>query len=143
MNFRYLSIIELVLLIGFKLLLFLMFHLYSKDMQSTLEQKEYVNHPWIRPNILEYRKYQDEIVSRAVKKSTLVVVPTGLGKTGIAILIAVYRMQKDSKKKILVLAPTKPLVDQHKATFEKFMKLGPEMKAITGAIEPLARTVMY
>ena len=114
------------------------------SMQSTLNQKEYVIHPWINPGVIEKRKYQDDIVNRAVLKNTLVVLPTGLGKTSIAAMVVADRMKKYMNKKVLFLAPTKPLVDQHRNTFEKFMKIGPsELKTITGITEPSTRSVLY
>ncbi|MFH0836659.1 MAG: DEAD/DEAH box helicase [Candidatus Aenigmatarchaeota archaeon] len=105
--------------------------------------KKYVNHPWIRQNVIEQREYQDEIAVKACQKNSLVVLPTGLGKTNIAVLVVAQRFQKNMNTKILMMAPTKPLVDQHRMTFERFLKLGPELKTITGATEPNARAMLY
>lgn len=113
-------------------------------MQSNLTQKEFVSHPWINSNTIEKRRYQDDIASRAVSKNTLVVIPTGLGKTSIAALVAADRLKKDMKKKIMFLAPTKPLVDQHRNTFERVMKIGSsELKTVTGTDPPSTRTLLY
>ncbi|MBI5332637.1 MAG: DEAD/DEAH box helicase family protein [Candidatus Aenigmarchaeota archaeon] len=105
--------------------------------------KKYVDHPWINPNTIEHRQYQDEIAAKACQKNSLIVLPTGLGKTNIAVLVVANRFQKNMNAKILMLAPTKPLVEQHRKSFEKFLKLGPELKTITGAIAPDARAVLY
>jgi Fanconi anemia group M protein len=51
----------------------------------------------------------------------LVVLPTGLGKTIIAVMVAAKRLEKHPNGKILVVAPTRPLVVQHKRTFEEFL----------------------
>ena len=59
------------------------------------------------------RLYQERIFANAAKKNTLVVLPTGLGKTLIALMLSIHR------RKTLFLAPTKPLCEQHKKTFEK------------------------
>jgi Fanconi anemia group M protein len=40
----------------------------------------------------EPRLYQQTILATAVKKNTLVVLPTGLGKTNIAVLLASNRL---------------------------------------------------
>ena len=103
----------------------------------------YVNHPWINANTIEHRDYQDKIVNTAVSFNTLCVIPTGLGKTSIAALVAAKRLEKDSNGKILFLAPTRPLVEQHRRTFEKFLKLGLELRTITGDDKPEERMDIY
>lgn len=103
----------------------------------------YVNHPWINPNTIEYRSYQDSIVKTAVSGNTLCVLPTGLGKTSVAALVAAERLKNDMNSKILFLAPTRPLVEQHKRTFEKCLKLGLELRTVTGEDKPEERTNIY
>jgi len=66
---------------------------------------------------LERREYQTVISENASKANTLVVLPTGLGKTIIAILVAEKRLVELSNGKVVVLAPTRPLVIQHHASF--------------------------
>jgi Fanconi anemia group M protein len=61
----------------------------------------------------EPRLYQEAVFATAVHFNTLVVLPTGLGKTAVAMLLSAHQL-KTSKKKILMLAPTRPLIDQHK-----------------------------
>ena len=67
------------------------------------------------------RLYQETIFADAVGKNTLVVLPTGLGKTAIAMMLATHHFAKNPSGKIVMLAPTKPLVDQHKRTFDEHM----------------------
>jgi Fanconi anemia group M protein len=50
----------------------------------------------------------------------LVVLPTGLGKTIIAALIAAEVLRR-SDRKVLVLAPTRPLVQQHADSFARWL----------------------
>ncbi len=70
------------------------------------------------------RTYQSSIATTASKTNTLVILPTGLGKTLIAILVSESRLKEvNPKGRILVLAPTRPLVLQHKETFEKSLLL--------------------
>ena len=69
--------------------------------------------------MLTPREYQQKIFETAAKKNTLVVLPTGLGKTLIALLLAKERMNKFPEQKIVFLAPTRPLVEQHFSYFTK------------------------
>jgi len=105
---------------------------------------EFITHPWIVPNTIEKRDYQDAVVRTACTGNTLCVMPTGTGKTSIAALVTAHRLQKDMNKKILFVAPTKPLVNQHKMTFEKVMKIGPsELVVVTGSEKPENRGRLY
>jgi len=63
------------------------------------------------------REYQQKIFEVAKNKNTLVVLPTGTGKTLVAIMLAIDRFKKLPLQKILILAPTKPLIEQHLASF--------------------------
>ncbi|MDR3102568.1 MAG: DEAD/DEAH box helicase [Methanocalculaceae archaeon] len=80
----------------------------------------YVSHPNIPPNTIEERTYQTSISRHALEGNTLVVLPTGMGKTAVALRVAAER--QDSGK-ILMLAPTKPLVEQHFRYFSKNLRL--------------------
>lgn len=75
---------------------------------------------------MEPRKYQQEIFETARDNNTLVVLPTGLGKTMIALMLAVHRKYEFPLERVLILAPTRPLVEQH---FESFKNNLPEMFA--------------
>ena len=66
------------------------------------------------------REYQQNIFSNSINKNSFVILPTGLGKTIIALMLFVYYFNKTNKK-VLFLAPTKPLVVQQKKSFEKFI----------------------
>jgi len=68
------------------------------------------------------RLYQEKILSTAVKGNTLVVLPTGLGKTLIAIMLGLIRQKYG---KVVFLAPTKPLVEQHAKTIEEVTGIKP------------------
>jgi len=73
---------------------------------------EYISHPCIKPESLERRQYQFSISMDALEDHSLVVIPTGLGKTAIALIVAASRYYTIGGK-ILIVAPTKPLVEQH------------------------------
>ncbi|MEM7827021.1 MAG: DEAD/DEAH box helicase [Candidatus Aenigmatarchaeota archaeon] len=102
---------------------------------------DYVQNKWIMENTIEKREYQEKIVETAIKANTLCVLPTAMGKTIIALLVVARLLDKN--KKILFLAPTRPLVDQHKNTFEKALKLGLNLVAVTGKIDPEKRKELY
>ncbi len=101
----------------------------------------YVSHPLIKKNKIEIRDYQIDIAKNCMKKNTLVVLPTGMGKTPIALMVVAERLNKLDGK-ILFLAPTKPLIEQHKKTFEELSELA-DMKVISGAVKPENRGKEY
>ena len=47
----------------------------------------YLQHDFIKQNLVERREYQWNIANSAADASTLVVLPTGMGKTIIALLV--------------------------------------------------------
>ena len=104
----------------------------------------FVEHPLIKPNTVESRTYQEAILNTASKKNTLCVLPTGLGKTTLAILLAAHRLEKFPGSKILITAPTRPLCAQHQKSFIESMNI-PEDKIIllTGKIPSFERVEMY
>ena len=81
--------------------------------------KNYFAHPLLRDEIIKYRQYQEDIVNRALYKNSLVVIPTSLGKTIVALLVSLDILLNWKKSKILILAPTRPLVFQHFELFKK------------------------
>jgi Fanconi anemia group M protein len=90
------------------------------------------------------RLYQELIAETAIKKNTICILPTGLGKTYIAILVAAYRLEKNPGTKILMMAPTRPLVNQHFKTFKKYLiAKKDEFVALTGKIQQGDRKVFY
>lgn len=82
----------------------------------------WINHPFIQKDALESRQYQLSIAMHALEGHTLVVIPTGLGKTAIALIVAASRLFNEGGK-VVVLAPTKPLVEQHIRYFERLLRL--------------------
>jgi Fanconi anemia group M protein len=76
----------------------------------------------LQPEGIEAREYQRSIAKSALAANTLVVLPTGLGKTIVAMLVAAERLAAFPKSKILILAPTRPLVLQHAEFFKEHFK---------------------
>ncbi len=109
-----------------------------------MSETEYVQHPLIKPQKISKRLYQETIIGTAVKWNTLVVLPTGVGKTVLAVLDAAYQLQKIPTSKCIILAPTKPLVLQHLKTFQEFMTIPEDqMKIITGEVTPQKRQILW
>ncbi len=63
------------------------------------------------------RLYQQTILSTAAEKNTLVVLPTGMGKTFIFLMLAAHRLKQFPESKILFIGPTKPLIEQYYKVF--------------------------
>ncbi|MCD6414308.1 MAG: DEAD/DEAH box helicase [Candidatus Diapherotrites archaeon] len=92
----------------------------------------FVNHPLIKAGTIEHREYQENLAKIAIENGrTLIVAPTALGKTIIAALVAVHFLERVPEKKVLFLAPTKPLANQHLHSFERILKLK-ELTLLTG-----------
>ena len=93
---------------------------------------------------LKPREYQQKIAEAASQANTLVVLPTGLGKTLIALLVAKLRLEKFPDGKVVVLAPTKPLVLQHYNSFKEILSLGPkDATLLTGESPPEERSYLW
>ena len=94
----------------------------------------YINHPLLKKDVIEARLYQQILAGDVLKKgNTMIVAPTALGKTIIAILVAADRLHKVKNSKVLVLAPSKPLAIQHEESFKEFITL--PCTSITGAVK--------
>ncbi|MDO9035767.1 MAG: DEAD/DEAH box helicase [Methanoregula sp.] len=105
-----------------------------------------ISHPLIKPDSIESREYQLSIAMKALDANTMVILPTGLGKTAVALIVAASRLYNEGGR-ILMLAPTKPLVEQHLRYFEKYLVLKPKdgssaspFVMFTGEAPPAERT---
>ncbi len=103
----------------------------------------YIKNKFIKPESVERREYQINIANSAKDDNTLVVLPTGLGKTIIALLLIANKLE-NKKDKILFLAPTKPLVIQHAQFLKQFLTLNEDSIAIfTGEVSPGKRKEIW
>lgn len=90
------------------------------------------------------RLYQETIFSTCTKNNTLVVLPTGIGKTAIFLMLASQRLSMYPKSKILLLGPTRPLIDQYYSVFEKYFDIDKSKLAVfTGFVSPEKRAEMW
>lgn len=90
------------------------------------------------------RKYQQDIFETCKEKNCLVVIPTGLGKTLIALMLTIERMTRFPGEKAVFLAPTKPLAEQHLEYFKKNLpELFGEMQLFTGSVNAKKRQKIW
>ena len=90
------------------------------------------------------REYQQKIFETCVKKNCLVVLPTGIGKTLIALMLTIKRMEQFPGEKVVFLAPTKPLSEQHIGTFKKYLpELFGDLQLFTGAVNASKRKTIW
>jgi len=102
--------------------------------------RQFIDDPLVEEKTIERRPYQEKIARACCKENTLVCLPTGLGKTVIAALVTAERLRLYPDKKVVILAPTRPLVLQHYKTFQSLIQLDPsEFVTVTGRTPPNQR----
>ncbi|MBT4396789.1 DEAD/DEAH box helicase [archaeon] len=88
------------------------------------------------------RLYQENIFNTCTKVNTLVVLPTGRGKTKLAILVAVHRLNNFKDSKIVFLTPTKPLAAQIVNEFKDSTNIE-DVNLFTGEMKPEQRGELW
>ena len=83
-------------------------------------EEGFVGHPLLRERTVRALPFQLDLARIGVGADLLVVLPTGLGKTVIAALVAAEVLRR-ADGKVLVLAPTRPLVQQHAEAFGRWL----------------------
>src|SRR5215203_1271623 len=112
------------------------------ELSKTLAR--YVEHPVIWNRSIELRSYQKNIADSAQRRNTMVILPTALGKTVISLLVCADMLYNYRDKRILVMAPTRPLVSQHMKYFSSVLKVSEEnIASVTGKILPYARRAVW
>jgi len=102
------------------------------DNSASRAATKFIVHPFLKANAVERREYQVTIAEAAKQQSLMVVLPTGLGKTTIALLVLADRIRRG---KILFLAPTRPLVEQHTAFLKEVLTSDEaQIQMFTGSI---------
>ena len=108
---------------------------HNKESHTSKKSDKWIQHPLIKAEKIEARLYQQVLAADVLKKgNTMIVAPTALGKTIVAALVGAERLKTFEDSKVLVLAPSKPLVVQHEESFRDFLKTS--VTSITGAIKP-------
>jgi ERCC4-related helicase len=90
------------------------------------------------------REYQQKIYENCIDKNCLVILPTGIGKTLIALMLTINRSKRFPGSKVLFLAPTRPLAEQHFLYFKKHLpELFGELSLFTGKIDAKKRKDLW
>jgi Fanconi anemia group M protein len=112
----------------------------KEDTPAYGENNTYVHHQYIQENTILARQYQLDIARHALSRNTAVILPTGLGKTIIALLV----MADILPKRVLFLAPTKPLVQQHYESCKKFLTIDEQaIQMLVGNISAKKRAAIF
>jgi Fanconi anemia group M protein len=107
------------------------------------EGGSFVDRPLVTSGLLERRDYQLELADAASAEHTLVCLPTGLGKTAVSLLVTAHRLHEYGGKSLL-LAPTKPLVEQHAAFYREGLAIpDEEVVVFTGEVRPEDRAALW
>jgi ERCC4-related helicase len=104
----------------------------------------HIEHPLIWNNSIELRLYQKNIAELANRRNTMVILPTALGKTVISLLVCADMLYKYRDRRVLMMAPTRPLISQHMKSFSSILKILEEQVAgVTGKTPPEARRAVW
>lgn len=97
---------------------------------------DYLDKKYVKKNAIEIRQYQTNLADEAILDNCIVVLPTGLGKTAIALQVIAEYMAKGTGA-VLFLAPTRVLVNQHYDFLRSNMTIE-DISLVTGE-DPLAK----
>ncbi|AXR80083.1 DEAD/DEAH box helicase [Natrarchaeobaculum sulfurireducens] len=112
-------------------------------MATTDEEPPSIEHPLLEANFLERRLYQLKLAGTAANDHTLVCLPTGLGKTTVSLLVTARRLDEVGGTS-LMLAPTKPLVQQHADFYREALRIpDDEIVVFTGDVSPDDRAALW
>ena len=102
----------------------------------------YVSHALLSEGLVEARAYQLEAVDEALTTSMLLVMPTAAGKTAV-IWMAIANKLSEENGRVILIAPTVGLVDQHLRSIREVLSLEEEAVSITGQIPPSNRVGLW
>ncbi|MBW2975557.1 DEAD/DEAH box helicase [Candidatus Woesearchaeota archaeon] len=92
----------------------------------------------------EPRLYQQTIFNICTSRNTLVVLPTGMGKTNIFLMLAAHRLKLYPNSKVLFIGPTRPLIEQYLEVFKEHFEMPEEKMAVfTGHVKPEKRAELW
>ena len=99
-----------------------------------------IRHDLLVEGAIEARAYQLSALDHCLSASTLLVLPTGMGKTPIEVMALAERLKQPGGRGIM-LAPTNALVNQHLSDMRALLNLPEkqEIVALTGSISPKKR----
>lgn len=97
---------------------------------------EYIEQKFVQKNAIERREYQVNLANQAINENCIVVLPTGLGKTTVALLV-IAKFLSNGTGGVLFLAPTRVLVNQHYEFLKNNLVLD-DIGIVTGE-DPIAK----
>ena len=86
-----------------------------------------IRHDLLVQGAIEARAYQLSAVDHCLSASTLLVLPTGMGKTPIEVMVLAERLRSPGGRGIM-LAPTNALVNQHLTDLNNLLNLLHELR---------------
>jgi len=101
----------------------------------------YIEKKYVKKNSIEQRDYQVNLANQAIKENCIVVLPTGLGKTAIALQVIAEYLSKGTGG-ALFLAPTRVLVNQHYEFLKTHLTLD-DISLVTGEDPIQKRTKLW
>lgn len=104
-------------------------------MTSYLEKK------YVKADTIEKRDYQVNLATQAIAENCIIVLPTGLGKTAIALHVIAEYLSKATGG-VLFLAPTRVLVNQHFEFLKNSLTLD-DISLVTGEYTVQKRTKLW
>jgi len=87
--------------------------------------------PYIKKGAVEDREYQMNLAQQAATENCIVVLPTGLGKTTVALRV-ISEYLRNAEAGVLFLAPTRVLVSQHYEFLKNMMTIQ-DISVVTGS----------
>lgn len=105
---------------------------------------EWVSHPLLKSEVLEKREYQLDLFKRCLDEDLLIVLPTGLGKTAVALLLIAEMLYRHPDKKCVLLAPTRVLASQHQTFLCRMLNVhSDEIAVVTGEMRVNERAIAW
>ena len=102
---------------------------------------QYIERKYVQKDSIEKRDYQVNLANQAIDENCIVVLPTGLGKTAIALQVIAEYLSKGTGG-VLFLAPTRVLVNQHYEFLKDNLTLD-DISLITGEDTVQKRTKLW
>lgn len=102
---------------------------------------DFIERKYVTRNSIEKREYQVNLANQAIKENCIVVLPTGLGKTAVALQVIAEYLTRGTGG-ILFLAPTRVLVNQHYEFLKTNLTLD-DISLITGEDTIQKRTKLW
>ncbi|MFQ5476239.1 MAG: DEAD/DEAH box helicase [Nitrosopumilus sp.] len=102
---------------------------------------QFIEKKYVQKNSIEKRDYQVNLANQAIKENCIVVLPTGLGKTAVALQVIAEYLSKGTGG-VLFLAPTRVLVNQHYEFLKNNLTLD-DISLITGEDPIQKRTKLW